>query len=112
MNDTRESTDAAAGQEPLLTEPAPTPGPHMRRGAGGSRVMAALLAAALAASRLPAQDGVFVTGARVLAGAPTATSWYLTLEKDIIGPLGVDGSLLVLPGSPQLTGTCTERRRT
>lgn len=104
MNDTRETTDAAARQEPLLTGSSPTPGPHMRRGAGVARVMAALLASALAASRLPAQDGVFVTGARVLAGAPTATSWYLTLEKDIIGPLGVDGSLLVLPGSPQTDG--------
>ena len=40
----------------------------------------------IVASRLSAQDGVYVTGGRVLAGAPTASSWYLTLEKDISGP--------------------------
>ena len=62
-----------------------------------------LLLAGLAAP-LGAQDGVFITGGRVLAGSPTASSWYLTLERDIIGPLGADGSLLVLPGSPTADG--------
>jgi hypothetical protein len=56
------------------------------------------------ASRLPAQDAVYVTGGRVLAGTPTAQSWYLTLEKDISGPLGADASLLMLPGSPSANG--------
>jgi hypothetical protein len=56
------------------------------------------------ASPVAAQNGVFITGGRVLPGTSTAPSWYLTLEKDISGPLGVDGSLLVLPGSPSANG--------
>jgi NlpC/P60 family len=104
VNDAYAATSAAAGQEPLTTDAPSSPCHPARRGVGGSGVVAGLLASLLLAVRLSAQDGVFVTGARVLAGSPTATSWYLTLEKDIIGPLGVDGSLLVLPGAPVADG--------
>jgi len=67
-------------------------------------VLACSVAGALLSARLSAQDGAYVTGGRVLAGDPTASSWYLTLEKDISGPLGADGSLLKLPGSPGASG--------
>jgi hypothetical protein len=69
-----------------------------------SPALGALLLTAVISHALGAQDGVFITGGRVLAGSPSASSWYLTLERDLIGPLGADGSLLVLPGSPDANG--------
>jgi hypothetical protein len=50
-------------------------------------------------SGLHAQDGVFFYVGRVLAGDPAETSFRVTAEKDLIGPVGVDASLLALPGA-------------
>lgn len=72
----------------------------------GLRRSAAFASCALLmmAAPLAAQDGVFLTAGRVLAGTPSEASWRLTLERDITGPLGVDGSLLELPGARPATG--------
>ncbi|MGH7583767.1 MAG: C40 family peptidase [Gemmatimonadales bacterium] len=51
-----------------------------------------------------AQDGAFLTAGRVLAGTSTGASWHLTVERDLAGPLGVDGSFLILPGDPAFPG--------
>jgi len=59
---------------------------------------------ALVTTRLPAQDGAFFTAGRVLAGTTSGASWHLTLERDVAGPLGVDGSLVILPGDPRFPG--------
>ncbi|MGH7523116.1 MAG: C40 family peptidase [Gemmatimonadales bacterium] len=66
--------------------------------------LAAACASACIAIPLAAQDGFFVTGARVLAGESTAASWYVTLEKDLTGPIGADASVLKLPGSASASG--------
>ncbi len=52
-----------------------------------------------ATSPLAAQDGVFLTAGRVLAGTPDEGSWRLTFQRALIGPLGVDLSAQLLPGS-------------
>jgi NlpC/P60 family len=66
----------------------------------------ALVAVLLPALVVPAaaQQGVFVTAGRVLAGSPAESSWHLTVEHDLGGPLGFDGSLLMLPGERPETG--------
>jgi hypothetical protein len=58
----------------------------------------ALLWSVAAAGRLAAQDGGFFYAGKVLAGSPTQTSWRITVQKDLVGPLGADGSFLILPG--------------
>jgi len=46
-----------------------------------------------------AQQGVFLSAGRVLAGDPHEASWRLTVQQDIAGPVGGDLSFLTLPGS-------------
>lgn len=53
----------------------------------------------LAVVPLSAQDGLFLTAGRVLAGQSDEASWRLTLQRDLIGPLGIDVSATKLPGS-------------
>lgn len=57
------------------------------------------LGLALVAAPLAAQQGVFLTAGRVLAGEPDEASWRLTLQRDIVGPVGLDVALQMLPGS-------------
>lgn len=67
----------------------------------------AVLAASLlatAATPLIAQDGGFLYAGKVLAGHSTETSWRLTGQRDLVGILGVDASLLYLPGARPATG--------
>jgi cell wall-associated NlpC family hydrolase len=45
-----------------------------------------------------AQDGLFLTAGRVLAGRPDEASWRLTLQRDLIGPIGIDLGAQILPG--------------
>lgn len=58
-----------------------------------------LLLCLLVAPPLAAQDGVFLTAGRMLAGTPDEATWRLTLQHDLIGPLGLDFSGQVLPGA-------------
>ena len=58
-----------------------------------------LLLLSLAATPLAAQDGLFLTAGRMLAGTPDEASWRLTVQRDLIGPLGLDLSGQVLPGA-------------
>jgi len=48
---------------------------------------------------LPAQQGVFLTAGRVLAGARDESSYRLTMQRDLAGPLGLDLSAQMLPGA-------------
>ncbi len=66
--------------------------------------LAGLAALPLIAHAAAAQQGVLFTAGRVLAGSPAESSWHLTFEHDLGGPLGFDGSLLVLPGSRPESG--------
>lgn len=63
-----------------------------------------LLSSVALVAPLAAQDGGFLYAGKVLAGNSTETSWRLTLQKDLTGPLGVDGSFLVLPGARPAEG--------
>jgi hypothetical protein len=63
-----------------------------------------LIAFAIAAVPLAAQDGGFLYAGKVLAGKSTETSWRLTGQRDLIGIVGVDVSLLYLPGARPATG--------
>jgi cell wall-associated NlpC family hydrolase len=45
-----------------------------------------------------AQQGFFVTAGRVLAGSPEESSFRATLERDVVGPVGIDASFITLPG--------------
>lgn len=65
-------------------------------------VMLALLLARVGA--LAAQQGVFLTAGRVLAGVPEESSWRATLERDLIDPIGIDASFIDFPGSPLAQG--------
>jgi hypothetical protein len=57
-----------------------------------------------AALPLAAQDGMFVTAGRVLAGTPTESSFGFTVQKDLVGPVGVDGTIMELPGARPASG--------
>jgi cell wall-associated NlpC family hydrolase len=59
----------------------------------------ALALLAISGSPLAAQEGAFLTAGRVLAGTPDEASWRITVQRDLIGPLGLDVSALMLPGS-------------
>ncbi|MEO5800265.1 MAG: C40 family peptidase [Gemmatimonadales bacterium] len=54
--------------------------------------------AVLLAAPAAGQQGFFVTAGRVTAGTPNESSWRLTLQRDLAGPLGLDLSLIELPG--------------
>ncbi len=59
-----------------------------------------LLTALIAvAAPLGAQRGVFLTAGRVTAGDPNESSWRLTVQRDVVGPLGADIALQILPGA-------------
>lgn len=45
-----------------------------------------------------AQDGLFLTAGRVFAGSPDESSWRLTYQRDLVGPIGLDIALQQLPG--------------
>jgi hypothetical protein len=62
----------------------------------------ALLAAR--AERAAAQQGVFFTAGRVLAGVPEESSWRATIERDLIGPIGADASFIAFPGGRPASG--------
>lgn len=63
-----------------------------------------LVASLTTSGPLAAQDGAFLTAGRVLGGTPPEASWHLTVQRDLVGPLGVDMSLLELPGNRPATG--------
>lgn len=65
-----------------------------------TRRVAVGLALAFGTSAVPlsAQDGIFLTAGRVLAGTPDEGSWRLTAQKALVGPIGVDLSAQLLPG--------------
>jgi hypothetical protein len=73
----------------------------VRRGTASLLVPGLLL---LCAHHAVAQAGGFVTVGRVLAGHPWGTAYRVTLQKDLTGPFGVDGSLEELPGVRPATG--------
>lgn len=52
----------------------------------------------LGTSKAPAQQGVVFAAGRVLAGHPEEASWRISVERTLVGPVGTEGSLLVLPG--------------
>jgi hypothetical protein len=56
------------------------------------------LALGIWTSSLQAQDGLFLTAGRVLAGNPDEGSWRVTGQKALIGPIGLDLSAQLLPG--------------
>ncbi len=62
------------------------------------RLVAPLLGACALAAPLAAQDGVFLTAGRIFAGAPDESSWRLTFQRDLVGPIGLDIALQELPG--------------
>lgn len=45
-----------------------------------------------------AQQGVLLTAGRVTAGTPNEASWRFTVQRDLIGPIGLDVSFNQLPG--------------
>lgn len=65
----------------------------------------ASLALVVLARPLAAQDGGFLYVGSVLAGNSNETSWRVTLQRDLTGPVGFDGSLLLLPGARPATGS-------
>ncbi len=66
-----------------------------------ARHLAPLVLALLATRPVAAwaQQGFFVTAGRVLAGSPEESSFRATVERDVVGPIGLDASFLVLPGA-------------
>ena len=65
-----------------------------------------LLACVMLCTAAPAaaQQGVFLTAGRVVAGDPNEASWRLTLQRDIVGPVGADVALQMLPGARPAAG--------
>ncbi len=59
----------------------------------------AISALLVGVTSLAGQAGGFIYAGQVLAGSPAEMSWRLTAQRDLIGPLGVDGSILLLPGA-------------
>ncbi len=57
-----------------------------------------LVALVLLAAPVAAQDGVFLTAGRVLAGSPDESSWRLTMQRALVGPIGLDVAIQELPG--------------
>lgn len=67
-------------------------------------VIRALILMSLALPRLQAQDGVMVSAGYQLAGEPDDNTWRLTVQRALLGPLGVDLSGNVLPGGGGMRG--------
>jgi hypothetical protein len=51
-----------------------------------------------------AQDGVMFTAGYVVAGEPDQSSWRLTMQRNLAGPIGLDIGAQVLPGSRPSSG--------
>ena len=64
----------------------------------------ALVAASALVPPLAAQDGALLYAGKVLAGNSTETSWRVAVQKDLAGPLGIDGAFLILPGARPADG--------
>lgn len=64
----------------------------------------AVLATAVVVVPLAAQDGGYLYAGKVLAGTSTETSWRGTLQRDLTPFVGVDVSILLLPGVRPETG--------
>ncbi len=60
------------------------------------RLIAALIP--FAAAALPAQGGVRVTAGYVMAGAPDEGSWRFSVQRALVGPIGIDVGVQQLPG--------------
>lgn len=60
---------------------------------------------ALASAPLAAQAGAYLYAGQVFAGSPNEMSWRITAQRDLVGPLGVDASLLLLPGARPADGS-------
>lgn len=60
------------------------------------RAIAALIP--LAVATLPAQSGVRVTAGYMLAGTPDEGSWRFTVQRGLVGPIGLDLGVQQLPG--------------
>lgn len=67
--------------------------------------LALALALVAAPGSAAAQDGLFLTAGRVLAGTPDEASWRLTAQRVLIGPLGLDLSAQLLPGERPFAGS-------
>lgn len=64
-----------------------------------SRTTAGLASALLIlGAPLGAQQGYLLTAGRVTAGTPNESSWRVTVQRDLVGPLGLDLSFTELPG--------------
>lgn len=59
----------------------------------------ALLVSLALAGRLAAQDGVMLSAGYLLAGEPDEATWRVTVQRALLGPIGVDLSGSVLPGA-------------
>lgn len=62
------------------------------------------LALLVTASSLPAQEGAFLTAGHTLSGSRHEAFWRLTLQRSLIGPIGLDLAGQVLPGSRPAQG--------
>jgi cell wall-associated NlpC family hydrolase len=62
------------------------------------RLPITLLLACALVGRLQAQDGVMLSAGYLLAGSPDESTWRLTVQRALLGPIGVDLSGSVLPG--------------
>lgn len=62
------------------------------------RALAPTLALCCLVAPLGAQDGLFLSAGRVLAGTPDEASWRLTAQHNLVGPIGLDVALQQLPG--------------
>lgn len=70
-----------------------------------NRHLVAASIVALMAAPLAAQDGVFFSAGRVLAGEPDQASWRITVQRSLLGPFGADLSAQVLPGARPGSGS-------
>lgn len=68
----------------------------------GKILVAVLMMAA--APPLAAQDGVMFSAGYLLAGSPDESTWRLTAQKALLGPIGLDFSGMILPGEGHVTG--------
>ncbi|MEO8479197.1 MAG: C40 family peptidase [Gemmatimonadota bacterium] len=67
-------------------------------------IVRAILVLSIALPRLHAQDGVILSAGYQLAGEPDDNTWRLTVQRALLGPIGVDLSGNVLPGEGGTSG--------
>jgi cell wall-associated NlpC family hydrolase len=68
------------------------------------RRLTLLLISAAPLATLAGQDGIMFTAGYVLAGEPDQSSWRLTMQRNLAGPIGLDIGAQVLPGSRPADG--------